>query len=116
MLEEELRALLDRVAGQQARSRGEAVGCRRGRWNAVHAGLHPGGETRQSLGLAQFADDLGPRSFGTLLLGDRIVSAGQRGGGTVAARVDSIAFHLAAMAGIARPLDGLAHDGVDRVD
>lgn len=108
MVEEKLRALLNHVAGQHARSRGEALGCRWA-WNAVHAVLHLGGKARLSLGLSQLADDLCSRSLGTLLLGDGIVGAGQLGGRAVAARVDAIALDLAAMAGVARPLDGLGH-------
>jgi len=108
--EEKLDAVLDHVAGQEARRRRE----RRTAWwavDAVQSIRDFGGERRLSLGFAEFADDFRSRSFGALLLRDGVVSTGQLGRGAVATRIDAVALDFATMAGIAGPLDRRRHGG-----
>lgn len=107
VFEEEVRAVLDEVAGEQTRGGREAVGGRAG--DAIDAILDLGGEAGLSLGFAKLADDLGARALGALLLGDGVVCAGELSGSAVAARVDAITLDLATMTGIASPLNGLSH-------
>lgn len=109
--EEELDAFLDHFLGQQTRRRGKRGTAWR-RTDAIQSIRDFGGEGRLSLGLAQFADDFGSRSLGSLLLRDGVVGTGELGGGAVATRIDSIALDFAAMAGVAGPLDRSRHGGL----
>jgi hypothetical protein len=109
MREEEVHGFLDEIRGQDSKvrlQRGRALRSVR----AVHPRVDLCGQAGRSLCFAQFADDLGPGSLGTLLLWDGIVAAVQGSCLTVAARIDAIALHLSAMAGVTGPLDGRRHD------
>ena len=74
VVEEEGNAFLDHLAGQQTWRRSKA-GVRRGAGDSIHAILYFGREAGLALSLPKFANNLGSRAFGTLLLGDRIVGA-----------------------------------------
>lgn len=106
--EEEIDARLDNVALEEAGRRGERRARRRS-VDAIHSILDLGRETGLALLLLELVDDLGAGPFRALLLRNRIVGTRQLRAQAVAAGVDAVAFDLAAMAGIARALDGDRH-------
>jgi hypothetical protein len=102
--EEKLDAVLDHVVREEARSGRERRAARR-TVDAVQSVRNLGGERGLSLGLAQLANHLCSRPLGPLLLRNGVVGTGQLSAGAVATRIDAVALHLAAVAGVAGALD-----------
>lgn len=106
--EEVIDARLDKVALEEAGRRGERRAGRR-TVDAIHSILGLLRETGLALLLLELVDDLRAGPLRALLLRNRMVGARQLRGQAVAAGVDAVALDLAAMAGIARALDGYRH-------
>lgn len=102
---EKFEAGFEHFLSQESRSRRQRLA----RSGAVDAILEFYREAGLALCFLQFIDNLCPGALGPLLLRNRIVCAGELRRRAIATRVDSVAFDLATMAGIASPLHCRRH-------